>query len=57
MIGSIIACRVLSFYLMAPQHGDVTSILETERIAPKVQTHFPFDVLTCQYDDYPLTLW
>lgn len=45
------ACGVLSFYLMAALRGDVTSILQTERIAPKVQTLFPFDVPTFQDDD------
>lgn len=47
------ACRVSSFYLMAALHGDVTSILQTERIAPKVQTLFAFDVPTFQDDDTP----
>lgn len=36
---------------MAALRGDVTSILPTERIAPKVQTLFPFDVPTFQDDD------
>lgn len=45
--------RVSSFYVKAALHGDVTSILPTERIAPKVQTFSPFDAPTFQDDDTP----
>lgn len=38
---------------MTALHGDVTSILQRERIAPKVQTLLPFDVPTFQDDDTP----
>lgn len=42
-----------SIYVMTALHGDVTFILQTERIAPKVQTLLPFDVPTFQDDDTP----
>lgn len=51
--GSGMACGASPFYPMAALHGDVTSILQTERIAPEVQTLLPFDVPTFQDDDTP----
>ena len=38
---------------MTAPYDDVTSILQRERIAPKVQTLLPFDVPTFEDDDTP----
>lgn len=45
--------RASPFCLISALRGDVTFILQTERIAPKVQTLFPFDVPTWRDDDTP----